>query len=71
MLRTAWATSPGWWRPISPDMVLSTTHEFFFAFAIACGVLLFGAWGFWFVIGKTRRVHWSFELPAAKPVDRL
>ncbi len=50
-------------------LVLSTTHQFFLAFAIACGVLLFGAWGFWFVIGRTKRVHWSFELTAPQPVD--
>ncbi len=44
--------------------VLSITHVFFYAFAIACAVLLFGAWGFWFVIGKTQRVQWNFEVPA-------
>lgn len=52
-------------------VVLAKTHQFFFAFAIACGMLLFGAWGFWFLIGKTRRVHWSFELSAPKPVETL
>jgi MFS transporter, ACS family, D-galactonate transporter len=52
-------------------LVLERTHVFFFAFAIACGVLIFGAWGFWFLIGKTQRVQWSFEVTVPQTVDSL
>jgi ACS family D-galactonate transporter-like MFS transporter len=41
--------------------ILQTTHSFFLAFATACGVLLLGVTGYWFVVGKSGRVLWSTE----------
>jgi MFS family permease len=41
--------------------ILGSTHSFFMAFATACGVLLLGVTGYWFVIGKRGRVEWSTE----------
>ena len=42
--------------------ILFGTHSFFAAFAVACGILLVGMTGYWFVIGHTGRVHWSTEV---------
>jgi len=41
--------------------ILGATHSFFLAFATACGVLLLGVTGYWFVVGKSGRVAWSTE----------
>jgi len=42
--------------------ILFGTHSFFYAFAVACGVLLVGITGYWFVIGPTTRIRWSTEV---------
>jgi MFS transporter, ACS family, D-galactonate transporter len=47
-----------------PGVVLQATHEFFYAFLIACGILLVSITGFWFVVGKTTHVVWANESPA-------
>ena len=46
--------------------VLGWTHSFFAAFAIACGVLLFGVLGYWIVIGRPVEVLWT---PVFHPED--
>jgi MFS-type transporter involved in bile tolerance (Atg22 family) len=38
---------------------LGVTHSFFTAFAIACGILLVGVLGYWFVVGRPERVTWD------------
>jgi MFS transporter, ACS family, D-galactonate transporter len=47
-----------------PGFVLAVTHEFFYAFLIACGILLVSITGYWFVVGKTTHVVWANERPA-------
>lgn len=39
--------------------VLGWSKSFFFAFAIACGVLLIGVLGYWIVVGRPVRVEWD------------
>ena len=46
--------------------VLGWTHSFFAAFAIACGVLLFGVLGYWVVVGRPVEVLWT---PVFHPED--
>jgi len=48
-----------------PGVVLQATHEFFYAFLIACGFLLVSIIGYWFVVGNTRHVVWANERHAA------
>jgi MFS transporter, ACS family, D-galactonate transporter len=43
--------------------VLAATHSFFIAFAIACGVLVLGVFGYWFVIGRPDQVRWNTTFP--------
>jgi MFS transporter, ACS family, D-galactonate transporter len=40
-------------------VTISRTHSFFPAFALACIVLLIGAAGYWFVIGRPIPVQWK------------
>ncbi len=50
--------------------VLGMGYSFYVAFAIACGFLIVGIIGFWFVIGNTQTVVWASEsapLPVARP----
>ena len=41
--------------------ILNRTQSFPIAFAVSCVFLLVGIGGYWLVIGKTTRVHWSTE----------
>ena len=50
-----------------PGFVVQVTHHFFYAFIIACVILLVSIAGFWFVIGKTTHVVWAAELAATAP----
>lgn len=45
--------------PFITGVILARTHSFFFAFAIACGVLLLGVGGFWGVVGEPDPVEWD------------
>ena len=47
-----------------PGVVLQATHEFFYAFLIACGFLLVSITGYWFVVANMTRVVWANEGPA-------
>jgi MFS transporter, ACS family, D-galactonate transporter len=38
--------------------VLGWTHSFFAAFAIACGILLLGVFGYWTIVGKPDELSW-------------
>jgi ACS family D-galactonate transporter-like MFS transporter len=38
--------------------ILEATHQFFFAFAVACIVLLMSTVGYWFVVGKSGSIEW-------------
>src|SRR6185437_2067661 len=42
---------------------LQITHSFVAAFAIACGILLIGIFGYWFMVGRPREIPW-FPDPA-------
>ena len=42
---------------------LQTTHSFFAAFAIACGILLIGILSYWKVVGAPSPVRWQVEQP--------
>lgn len=44
--------------PYITGVALQFTGSFFAAFAIACGVLLFGVLGYWAIVGKPREVSW-------------
>jgi MFS-type transporter involved in bile tolerance (Atg22 family) len=46
--------------------ILDETHSFLLAFAVSCLMLLVGVAGYWFVVGKTKRVFWSTEVPSEK-----
>jgi MFS-type transporter involved in bile tolerance (Atg22 family) len=52
-----------------PAVVLQATHEFFYAFLIACGILLVAIFGYWFVVGKTPHVIWANERVPIRVVD--
>ncbi len=60
---------PGVIAPYVTGIVLSKTHSFFAAFAIACAILLLGVAGYWFVIGKPTPVSWRTSMlsPAQNP----
>jgi predicted MFS family arabinose efflux permease len=47
-----------------PGVVVQATHEFFYAFLIACGILLISITGYWFVVGNTTHVVWANERAA-------
>jgi MFS family permease len=44
---------------ILSGQVVHATHSFLAAFAIACGVLVFGVAGYWIVVGHPREIGWS------------
>ncbi len=44
--------------PYVSGLVLRETHSFVFSFVIACGVLLLGVLGYWFVVGDPTPVVW-------------
>ncbi len=52
--------------PYVSGFTLQRTHSFLPAFAIACGILLLGVIGYWFVIGTPKQTPW--RLPVT-PVD--
>lgn len=58
---------PGVLAPYFTGLILYETHSFFFAFAIACVILVLGAVGYWFVIGTPLPVSW--KLPESTPRD--
>jgi MFS-type transporter involved in bile tolerance (Atg22 family) len=37
---------------------LQVTHSFFAAFAIACGILLVGVFGYWAIVGEPTEISW-------------
>jgi MFS family permease len=39
--------------------ILQKTHSFSIAFGVACGVLLFAVFGYWFVVGRPDQIIWS------------
>ncbi len=45
--------------PYISGVTLEKTHSFFSAFAIACGILLVGVFGYWVVVGSPVQVSWS------------
>ncbi len=54
--------------PYVTGLVLRETHSFFFAFAIACGVLLLGVLGFWIIVGNPVPVVWD-KSPVAQTAE--
>jgi hypothetical protein len=46
--------------------VVNYLHSFPLAFGVSCAMLLFGVYGYWFVIGDQTRVHWSTEHTATE-----
>jgi MFS transporter, ACS family, D-galactonate transporter len=49
---------------------LQITHSFVAAFAIACGILLIGIFGYWFMVGRPREIPWfSVAAEAGLPPD--
>ncbi len=44
--------------PYISGVTLQKTHSFFSAFAIACGILLIGVFGYWVVVGSPVPVSW-------------
>jgi ACS family D-galactonate transporter-like MFS transporter len=57
--------------PWATGSILAKTQSFTLAFALSCAVLLVGITGYWFVIGKATRVHWSTEIEAQEAGDSI
>jgi MFS family permease len=53
--------------PSVTGSILNETQSFPLAFAVSCGALVLAICGYWFVIGRTTRVHWSTENLAPLP----
>ncbi|MCU1261715.1 MAG: transporter [Bryobacterales bacterium] len=41
--------------------ILGATHQFFFAFAVSCIILLLSTVGYWFIVGKCSSIEWSTQ----------
>jgi MFS transporter, ACS family, D-galactonate transporter len=57
--------------PWATGSILAKTQSFTLAFAPSCAVLLVGITGYWFVIGKATRVHWSTEIQEKEAGDSI
>jgi MFS transporter, ACS family, D-galactonate transporter len=60
-LQNSFGNLAGVAAPWVTGSILNATHSFPLAFAVSCGALVISVVGYWFVIGHTRRVHWSTE----------
>jgi MFS-type transporter involved in bile tolerance (Atg22 family) len=47
--------------PALSGYALQATHSFFAAFAIACGVLILGVFGYWIVVGRPTELSWKLK----------
>ncbi len=61
----------GIFGPAISGYALQATHSFFAAFAIACGVLILGVFGYWIVVGPPTELSWMAKASDDHPMTYI